>query len=210
MNISNHYFRLFGPESVGGLPTTEIPLSTLFKTKNFTTFAIGKWHLGHHGEYHPNERDFDHYLGVPYSLDQGCLDYTGYILPPRRSCNQEFLDYFVGLPLYKNKDIIEQPLDIRNLSRKYIDEFRTRIKAVKIENARFFGYIPFSHLHVPLGFDPDYYNITYSIFGDTLRELDDSFKAMIEALKSEDLFDNTLIWLFGDNGPWEMECQYAG
>lgn len=166
--------------------------------------------MGHHGEYHPNERDFDHYLGVPYSLDQGCLDYTGYILPPRRSCNQELLNYFVGLPLYKNRDIIEQPLDIRNLSRRYIDEFRTRIKAVKIENARVFGYIPFSHLHVPLGFDPNYSNMTDTIFGDTLRELDDSFKSMIEVLKSEDLFDNTLIWLFGDNGPWEMECQYAG
>ena len=35
--------------------------------------AVGKWHLGQRPDYLPHNRGFDHYLGVPYSVDQGSL-----------------------------------------------------------------------------------------------------------------------------------------
>ena len=85
-----------GPYNKGGLPLGEITIADLVKEKKYSTFAIGKWHLGHVGRYHPNERGFDHYYGVPYSVDQGCLDYAGYILPARETCATETSSYFVG------------------------------------------------------------------------------------------------------------------
>ena len=63
-------FSLMGPYHVGGLPTNESTLANIAQSKGYGTFAIGKWHLGHHGSFHPNAKGFDHYLGVPYSIDQ--------------------------------------------------------------------------------------------------------------------------------------------
>ena len=33
---------------------------------------------------------------------------------------------------------------------------------------------------------------------------------MIDTLRDLDLLENTIIWLAGDNGPWQCECQYGG
>ena len=40
-----------------------------------------------------------------------------------------------------------------------------------------------NHMHVPLGFNNRYKNMTETVYGDTLRELDDSIDQMIKILK---------------------------
>ena len=37
-----------------------------------------------------------------------------------------------------------------------------------------------------------------------------NFGRMIQTVKDLGLYENTVIWLISDNGPWELECQYAG
>ena len=221
---------------MGGLPVNETTIAEMLKTLGYNTFALGKWHLGHHGPFHPNQRGFDFYYGVPYSIDMGCLDYPGYNLPMCLPCNpkartkwknskrkqaEDYSPYSkkaelckyndIALPLYENENIIEQPLNLKNLSNGYVENFRNQIKLSKTTGKPFFGYVPFSHVHVPLGHDPKFTNISGTgPFQDTLAELDDSVGAMISILEEEGLINNTLVWLLGDNGPWEVKCQFAG
>ena len=55
---------LFTPKDENmGLPKTEFTLADLFKTKNYTTSAIGKWHLGAHESLRPRQRGFDEFFG---------------------------------------------------------------------------------------------------------------------------------------------------
>ena len=227
---------LFGPSSVGGLPVNETTIAEVLKDVGYNTFILGKWHLGHHGPFHPIKRGFDYYYGVPYSVDQGCLDYPGYNWPMCLPCDPKaqakwknltgnktvddedlsskavFCNYnYNALPLYENETIIEQPLDLRKLTNGYIAKFKQQIRLLKEKEKPFFGYVPFSHVHVPLGYDPKFTNKTgMGPFEDTLAELDASVGAIINILKEEELIDNTLIWLLGDNGPWEEKCQFAG
>ncbi|XP_066935660.1 arylsulfatase G-like [Clytia hemisphaerica] len=200
-------YSLLNAKSIGGLPTTEYTLSEHLKKIDYSTFAIGKWHLGLQDNYHPNDRGFDHYLGVPYSLDMGCLDYPGYSHPKHLSCKRDITDD-VAIPLYRNKTIIQQPLDLRSLSDIYFQEFQQRMEEIHQKKTNFFGYIPFSKVHVPLGFAEHSPNNT--AFSDNLKELDVNFGRMIQTVKDLGLFGNTVIWLISDNGPWELECQFSG
>lgn len=162
--------------------------------------------------FHPNDRGFDHYLGVPYSLDMGCLDYTGYSHPSQPSCSNDERQY-PAVPLYKNKTIIEQPLNLRNLSDIYFNEFKERMEVIATSSptkSNFFGYVPFSKVHVPLGVSKEFQNSTDSIYGDNLMEMDHNFGRMIQVVKDLGLFDDTVIWIASDNGPWEVECQFGG
>lgn len=61
---------LMPTESVG-LPLNETTLAEQLKRANYTTAAVGKWHLGQRRVYLPGSRGFDHYLGIPYSDDMG-------------------------------------------------------------------------------------------------------------------------------------------
>ena len=46
-----------------GLPLSEYTLADLFKSKNYKTSAIGKWHLGAHESLRPLNRGFDEFFG---------------------------------------------------------------------------------------------------------------------------------------------------
>ena len=56
---------LVGPYSTGGLPLDEITLANLAKRKGYSTFAIGKWHLGHRQQFLPLNHGFDEWFGAP-------------------------------------------------------------------------------------------------------------------------------------------------
>ncbi|XP_008939679.1 PREDICTED: arylsulfatase G [Merops nubicus] len=121
----------FAVTSVGGLPLNETTLAEVLREAGYSTGAIGKWHLGHHGHHHPSFRGFDYYLGIPYSHDMGCTDTPGYNLPPcppcprhgpaarpaaRKDCYTE-----VALPLFENVTIIQQPVNLSSLAERYVE-----------------------------------------------------------------------------------------
>uniref|UniRef100_A0A3Q3LPM0 Arylsulfatase G n=1 Tax=Mastacembelus armatus TaxID=205130 RepID=A0A3Q3LPM0_9TELE len=211
----------FAVDSVAGLPLSEVTLPQLLQKVGYYTAMIGKWHLGHNGQYSPTNRGFDYYLGIPYSNDMGCTDIPGYNLPQCLPCNgsetqrnvQGGCYSKVGLPLIENSSIMEQPLDLWTLTEKY------KSAAVRIiHNARERGqpyllYIALAHMHVPLApprtpsaaYHPD----DIRVYSASLRDMDSLVGAVKSASDDTDK-DNTLIWFTGDNGPWEEKCQYAG
>jgi arylsulfatase A-like enzyme len=64
----------FGQAALYGMSLNEILLPELLAEVGYSTMALGKWHLGHHVEYLPQHRGFEHWVGIPYSWDMGCGD----------------------------------------------------------------------------------------------------------------------------------------
>ncbi|XP_031416624.1 arylsulfatase G [Clupea harengus] len=212
----------FAVGSVGGLPLNETTFPALLQEAGYYTAMIGKWHLGHNGPYHPINRGFDYYLGIPYSNDMGCTDRPGFDLPSCPPCergsqqNSErhqgcYTD--VALPLYENQSIIEQPLDLWNLAEKYASAAVGILHRARERKQPFLLYVALAHMHVPLApqgvAEGEGVTEGEGVYAATLREMD----RLVGAIKAtSDLLDkeNNLILFTGDNGPWEQKCQFAG
>lgn len=215
----------FAVESEAGLPLSEVTFPQLLQKAGYYTAMVGKWHLGHAEPYNPTKRGFHYYLGVPYSNDMGCTDSPGYNLPPCPPCDSYRTQVVrlkrspsggcyskVGLPLIENSSVVEQPLDLWTLTEQYKSAALRIIRTAREREQPYLLYIATAHMHVPLAPPPSPgvpLQTRDSVYAAGLRELD----RLIGAVKaSSDGADenNTLIWFTGDNGPWEVKCQYAG
>ncbi|KGL87759.1 Arylsulfatase G, partial [Charadrius vociferus] len=205
----------FAVTSVGGLPLNETTLAEVLREAGYSTGAIGKWHLGHHGRHHPSFRGFDYYFGIPYSHDMGCTDTPGYNLPPcppcprhgaaarvaRKDCYTE-----VALPLFENVTIIQQPVNLSSLAARYAEEAARFIQRASDSGRPFFLYLALAHMHVPLGVPPP-----------RMGRRDGGVASPCSlppiAAVSPPLLGSllgTFLSLAGDNGPWAQKCELAG
>ena len=224
----------FDAESLYGLPTTEHTIAELLKPAGYDTIQLGKWHLGLHPGYHPSYRGFDNSLAVPYSVDMGCLgpaDGPFYNLPQPAPCptgpnTRPGASGQSALALYNtttncggtgapncNHAIVQQPLREVELDRNYAATLGDFIANHSQPGSNpFFAYMAFSHMHVPLFFDPKFANSSArkTIYGDTLMELDDTVSRIVAAVAAAGLTENTLILATSDNGPWKVKCELAG
>ncbi|XP_071620405.1 arylsulfatase G isoform X2 [Heliangelus exortis] len=207
----------FAVTSVGGLPLNETTLAEVLREAGYSTGAIGKWHLGHHGHHHPSFRGFDYYFGIPYSHDMGCTDTPGYNLPPcppcphhgtaasrirRKDCYPE-----VALPLFENITIIQQPVNLSSLAARYAEVAARFIQQASHSGRPFFLYLALAHMHVPLGVPS--LPTPGGIYGAGLREMD-ALVGQIKRVADSHGKGKTLLWFTGDNGPWAQKCELAG
>lgn len=51
-------------DAKSGLPKTETTIATRLKDVGYRTGVVGKWHLGHHPDFHPLNRGFDYFFGM--------------------------------------------------------------------------------------------------------------------------------------------------
>ncbi|XP_066521700.1 arylsulfatase G isoform X2 [Hoplias malabaricus] len=206
----------FAVGSVGGLPLNEMTFAQLLQDAGYYTAMIGKWHLGHNGPYHPIHRGFDYYLGIPYSNDMGCTDQPGFDLPSCPPCEQSKhsrkhgeCDPKLALPLFENQTIVEQPLNLWDLTGQYAKAAVKQILTASNRGQPFLLYVALAHMHVPL-FQYGFLNVSEKdAFSASLSDMDSlvgSIKLAAEAFS----VNNTVIWFTGDNGPWEQKCQFAG
>lgn len=75
--------------------------------------------------------------------------------------------------------------------------------------------MPFSHIHTPqyvASRNSGKSNMTGDAghFFDTLLEVDETVGSIMSALKANGVDDNTLVFVTGDNGPWETKCSLSG
>ncbi len=171
------------PYDRAGLHADEITIAELLKDRDYATACIGKWHLGDQPPFLPTRHGFDSYFGIPYSNDMGAD--RSKINPP--------------LPLLRNMEIIEAPVDQSTITRRYTEE---AVRFITENRDRpFFLYLPHTMPHFPLhageAFQGKSSNGTY---GDVIEELDWSTGEILGCLRDLGLDESTLVIFTSDNG----------
>lgn len=179
----------FGPESTTGLPLTEITIADVLKQADYTTAAIGKWHLGHLPEYLPTARGFDYFYGLPYSNDM--------ILPwcPWLTEEDKLFMYENDKPI---KEIGKQQ------DRLMLDYSNKAINFIKTHKDQpFFLYLAHAMPHLPVSAPDEFKNTSQAgLYGDVIETIDWTIGELLKTLKEQGLEDNTLVVFTSDNGPW--------
>jgi arylsulfatase A len=182
-----------------GLPADEITLAELLKTRGYATGMIGKWHLGHLPAFLPMAQGFDSWFGLPYSHDMRMVSPN-----TQGAQNPKFYDpkpEYWDVPLMRNGDVIERPVDHRTLTARYTDE---AVRFIQANRAKpFFLYLAHSLPHVPLARSAPFVGHSAGgIYGDVVEEIDDSTGRILDALAKAGLDRRTLVIFTSDNGPW--------
>ena len=181
MGINN----VFGPQSLTGIPTSEIKISQILQQQGYYTGIVGKWHLGHMHEYLPLQNGFDEFFGSLFVHDQASLAYM-------RGNKVE--------QLYVNVDSITYTYTQETL--RFLD---------KNKDKRFFLYLPHCMPHVPLGATENFRGKSANgLYGDVIEELDWSVGQVLKKLDELGLDNNTIVVFASDNGPWIIEGPNGG
>ncbi len=164
-------------------------ISNFFKEKKYRTGLFGKWHNGSQPPYHPNSRGFEEFYGFTAG---------------------HWGNYFNPL-LEKNGKIVK--------GKGYISDDITNnaISFIKKSKDPFFTYISYNTPHSPMQVPESYVsnkkvvkqgrysekeNIkkTEAALG-MVENLDYNVGKVIDSLKKYNLYNNTIIIFFSDNGP---------
>ncbi len=197
--------RVLFPDSLGGLPPSEVTLAKGLKAVGYATACVGKWHLGHRPEYLPTRNGFDHYFGIPYSND---MDRRPDAPPARMACIDPKVPYF-NVPLMRDEAIVERPADQTTITRRYTEEAVRFIE--EHADGPFFLYLPHSMPHVPL-FRSEAFagRSARGIYGDVIEEIDWSVGRILDTLRARGLDRDTVVFFTSDNGPWLTYDQHGG
>ena len=171
-------------DSSSGINPSELTLAELFQDNGYATACIGKWHLGFHEPFLPNNQGFDHYFGLLHNLDPVEVVY---------------FEEEGGVPLLRNGEVVKRPADPAELTRLYTDEAIRFIE--KKQNDPFFLYLPHTMLHEPVGVSESFQGSSkWGDYGDAIQELDHNVGRLFDTLKRLKLDDNTIVIYASDNG----------
>ena len=216
---------LFPNYKQSGLDPRHVTIAEMLKAKGYATGAVGKWHLGDALKYLPTNQGFDSYYGIPYSNDMfpaktmryadDCLYREG-ITPealaaafpkPREGMSRwehQPHKFRNKVPLMRNEECIEFPVDQNTLTRRYTEEAVRFIETNK--DRPFFLYLAHSMPHIPLYASHGFAGKSEAgLYGDSIEEIDWSVGQIMAALKQQGLDQNTLVFYSSDNGPWDLK-----
>lgn len=172
-----------------GIPAEKETLPEVFQKNGYKTALIGKWHLGVQSELGPLAHGFDYHYGLRGGwFDQYTRENpkTGYdwwrddkVAPEEKGHTTDLL----------TADAI-----------RYLNN---------IGDHPFFLCVSYTAPHVPIQVDPKWaapYEDAYDTktrqgYAGMMAQLDDSFGQVFQALKKQQLLENTLVVFFSDNGP---------
>ena len=207
--------KVLWPNLPGGLNNQELTIADMLKTKGYNTACIGKWHLGDEAQYLPTKQGFDSYYGIPFSNDMS--------VNPKSKVSEHILfregmtidslreEKWRGrrVPLMRQDEVIEYPVDQSTLTKRYTEEAVSFIKENKDEP--FFLYVAQTMPHVPLYASPNFKGKSArGLYGDVIEELDWSMGEILNTLESLNLDENTLVIFTSDNGPWRLKNGEGG
>ncbi len=196
--------RVLFPDSLSGLPQSEVTIAEALKPAGYNTACVGKWHLGHLPPFLPTKHGFDTYFGIPYSNDMDLIAGKPYY----ETCINPESELF-QVPLMRDEEVIEKVPDQTKLTRRYTEEAISFIKNNK--KNPFFLYLAHSMPHVPLFRSKKFTDHSLrGRYGDVIEELDWSVGQILQTLKKERLAENTLVVFTSDNGPWLWFNQHGG
>lgn len=165
------------PHSTNGLPAQVTTLPELLSAAGYRTAMLGKWHLGSTDASWPTRHGFDRFWGVPWSNDMN------------------------PLPLYRQSEIIEQPLVQETFAERLVAEARTII--AEPSDKPFFLYVAHIAPHIPLRPGPAFRGKSAAgLYGDFVEEMDWTMGEIVRAVRAAGKGRDTIIIFTSDNGPW--------
>ena len=173
-----------GGEAGSGLPMSEKIFPQYFKPAGYATCQLGKWHLGPDLAWSPALRGFDEVFGF---LGRGAHDYFKLNDPDD--------------PIYRGTTPLKESGYLTDRLGEEAVAFIGRQKANP-----FFLYLAFNAVHAPLQAPAD--EIAKFNTGNTDRNtllamgkrMDDAVGNVVAKLKSEGVWENTLLFFISDNG----------
>jgi arylsulfatase A-like enzyme len=177
-----------------GLSTDATTIADVLKSAGYSTFAIGKWHLGQLPQFRPLVRGFtDHY---------GFLGGGRSFLPLKESQGVAFVPKDPDqVDLWRNEHRVD---DLPYLTDAFGDEAVSYIAHHKADP--FFIYLAFNAPHVPLQATDKYLQRFPDLKGARrtyaamVSAMDDAIGRVSEALRTQGLEEKTLIFFLSDNG----------
>ncbi len=189
-----------GPAARHGIHADETTLAEVCKAKGYATFAVGKWHLGHHPQFLPTRHGFDDFAGLPYSNDM-------WPFHPEVKAGT-----FPPLPLFDGEKVANPNVTAADQARLTAQYTERAVRFVRENREQpFFLYLAHSMPHVPLYAGERFRGSSQAgTFGDVIQEIDWSVGEVLKTLDELKLAENTLVIFTCDNGPWLSYGTHAG
>ena len=185
--MTGRYQQRFGIYTAGeggsGVPLSETFFPLHLKEAGYTSGAFGKWHLGVDIKYNAMHRGFDEFYGF---MGRGAHDYFDLVTADH--------------PIYRGLEPIK---DKGYLTDRITEEAVSFIRRHK--DRPFFAYVAYNAVHSPAQAPAaDIRKETDDPARNTLmamlRSLDTGVGKIVGTLKSEGVYDNTLLFFLTDNG----------
>ncbi len=174
-------YRIRGKKEHYGLHPDELTIAELLKPAGYRSLAVGKWHIGFLMEgAHPMDQGFDEYFGLPYN-------YTTSHDPWNQA-------------IFRDRKMIEANVKFPTITPRYNEEVVRFIKDHP-KDEPFFIYMAHQIAHTPIvPGKPFLGKSKEGKYADFVTELDHSVGQVLQALRDDDLDDNTLVVFLADNG----------
>ena len=166
----------------------QITIAEALKTEGYSTGLIGKWHLGDKKQNHPLNNGFDYFWG----FISGARNY--------------FYD-----PNEVNRNSIRNVVE--NYSQTNFDGYLTDVlgdKAISFidknyqSNNPFFLFLSFNAPHTPMHAKKEvlekFKDNPRKVYASMMWSMDEAIGNVIESLKENKQYDNTIIYFLSDNG----------
>jgi arylsulfatase A-like enzyme len=179
-----------------GLPPEVSTLPSLLKKEGYDTALIGKWHLGYPPAFGPLKSGYDEFYGIM----AGGVDYFSHC------SGKGDHDLYVGHEEHHEIGYLTDLLSVRAVD--YVQR-----KAANVEQKPFFLSLHFTAPHWPWETRDDAHlaekvkdNLFHLSGGNIetyrrmIHHMDEGIGKLVEVLKKNNLFENTLIVFTSDNG----------
>ncbi|MCA9194894.1 MAG: sulfatase [Planctomycetales bacterium] len=184
MHRNPHDGQVLRPVSPYGLNPQEQTVAEVLKSVGYSTYLIGKWHLGDQAEFLPTKQGFDQFFGIPYSDDMVENQSRGW--PP--------------LPLMIQDSVVEAPVDRNTLTRRYT---QAALDFISRSSSPFF--LVLSHAMPgstpkPFSSPPFHGRSPSGPWADAVEEIDWSTGQILDQLVRLGKAEQTLVIFTSDNG----------
>lgn len=178
------YFNAFTlKNNVEGILGDEITVAEALQSAGYSTALFGKWNLGDYGEYLPTRQGFDYFYGSYYVNDMTPYNWVREVNGKAEEVKSH----------YEIKDQSQTTKLLTEEVNRYIE------KSVG-EGEKFFAYYatPWPHYPIYSGEKNDSSDDSYIL---CIEEFDRYLGGIINTLKEQGVYDDTLIMFTSDNGP---------
>ena len=185
-----------------GIPLDVPTLQEVLSGAAYRTGLIGKWHQGESAEQVPNARGFDYFYGFYEAL-------SGYITDPQPGDewvrDADHLHFDGDRPNFKIRRDGMPVRESRYLTDAFSEEAAAFVAKDSIEP--FFLYLSYNAPHAPLEATKAYLDrVTWTenrqerIYDAMVLAIDDGVGQLVQELKDQGIYDNTIVMFASDNG----------